>query len=113
MTKLHEAVRGVEVKELMPMVTDYRRGHKTVDFIKGYNSLAQAEVVVDRETLKDIILEIASNHPHRNWGLGIKGYDSVSMEQRRKENLKHWDLLVDAIATAIESGAIISLKEKE
>jgi hypothetical protein len=48
-------------------------------------------------SLLDIILEHASTHPHRDLTIGIKGYDNVSMEQRREENINHWKLLVQKI----------------
>ena len=138
MTKLHEAVRGVEVKELMPMVTDYRRGHKTVDFIKGYNSLAQAEVVVSLDELLETLADIE----HTRWSgwqeylhsKCVKNQDgSLAISASYAQNLErliktpYSDLTekekesdraearktITVIATAIESGAIISLKEAQ
>lgn len=54
---------------------------------------------LDIEAIENIILLYASEHPHRDWSIGIKGYDDVPMKKRRKENLEHWR----ACATAIRN----------
>lgn len=59
----------------------------------------QMTEMLDIEAIENIILLYASEHPHRDWSIGIKGYDDVPMKKRRKENLEHWR----ACATAIRN----------
>jgi len=80
--KLHEIVRGVEV-DGENGATVWKHG-----YVRGYNSLAEAEVVVDKEQL-DIVVQ------------------SNALYQIPKKVI---DDIVKGVATAIESGAIISLK---
>ena len=94
MTKLHKVVRGVEVKEV-PTVID---GDDIVHIHKlGYNSLAESEVVVDRDKVGQVIRNIA------------KEFDALWEEMDKVDNLDV-EIMSKAIATAIEGGAIISLK---
>ena len=81
--KLSDVVRGVEEKDTDGFSPE-EIGGKAWNRAKSYNSLASAEVVVDRERIFEIIVDIA---------LPLK--------------------ITEAIATAIESGSIISLKEEE
>ena len=76
--KLHEIVSGVEVKELNAYKYDEEYGRD-----EGYNTLAEAEVVVDRDKIQECINEWADR--------GIS--------------------LVNIIATAIEKGEIVKLRE--
>lgn len=89
--KLSEVVRGVEVKEFdkEPDYTSYSDG-----VVVGNNSLAQAEVVVDREKIEKMIGEYMS-----------------SVSYAKLDGVFRYNPLANQIATAIESGAIISLKE--
>ena len=90
--KLSDVVRGVEIKE-------YPKGIKSgVDEeLEGYNSLASAEVVVDREKIAFMIKD--------------KYWDTLEYNRDLLE--LHAKDLAKSIATAIESGSIIRLKEKE
>lgn len=90
--KLSDVVRGVEEKDLSGYREGHGRGSEGHYLEYGYNSLASAEVVVDREKIKESI---------RKWEGG---------QTLIKIN---YDSLAQAIATAIESGEIISLKEEE
>ena len=91
MTKLYEVVRGVEVKELAGYDEPYssiNRFHQRI----GYNSLASAEVVVDREKIANIFLD---------WDRSRQASGSF---------VESVSTLANSIATAIESGSTISLK---
>jgi len=82
--KLHEVVRGVEVKEYPKGI-----GSGVDEELEGYNSLASAEVVVDSRAIANVINDM---------------------------DLDRWDsdeALAQAIATAIESGAVLSLKKED
>ena len=89
MTKLHEVVRGVEEKEenlncgSTVKVTDYQA--------RGHNILASAEVVVQKSSLVDII---------------------NAEYFKAKDGFIESGVLAQAIATAIESGAVISIKNE-
>lgn len=91
--KLSDVVRGVEVKENKIGIPERLTDFCTKDFREGYNSLASAEVVVDREKVAEIIIK-----------------NDVPVECSYEHSVKK---LAQAIATAIESGSIISLKEEE
>ncbi|MCK9324172.1 MAG: hypothetical protein M0P69_01610 [Bacteroidales bacterium] len=84
--KLSDVVRGVEVRKIGERGDNYDR----VDYINGgYNSLASAEVVVDSRAIANVINDM---------------------------DLDRWDsdeALAQAIATAIESGAVLSLKKED
>lgn len=54
--------------------------------------------------LLEIITDYASTHPHRDWSIGINGYDKVDMATRRQENLCHWKDLATAIHKLCEGG---------
>ena len=82
---MHEVVKGIEVKTYQNTREWMNGGAYRAD---GYNSLASAEVVVDRKELYDSL-------PY--------GYlDGIQRSE-----------ICDLVATAIESGSIIRLKEKE
>ena len=92
MTKLNEVIRGVEERSLRLPEGE----SEPCVYNLGYNSLANAEVVVDREELT---------------GITAQGYCT----DRNGHKVLDPDLLEDiakAIATAIENGSIIRLKEE-
>ena len=86
---IKDVIRGVEIKYDNPK----HIGHCD----RGYNSLASAEVVVDREKIKESI----------NSALFYLGHIGSTLNDYDKKVIENY------IATAIESGAIIRLKEKE
>ena len=85
--KLHEVIRGIEVKTYQNTREWMNGGAYRAD---GYNSLASVEVVVDSHLLEVIRKHIDSD------GKLVGGVPR----------------LYNAIATAIESGAVLSLKKE-
>lgn len=83
MTKLSHVVRGVE--DINKDVSEWE---------DGYNSLASANVVVDREKIERMIGEYISSVSHT-----------------KLDGVFRYNPLANQIATAIESGEVISLKE--
>ena len=84
--KLSDVVRGVEKKD-----RKLNNGRESwVYFSDGYNSLASAEVVVDREKLKALV-----------------NIDGLLLRKDFENEV------TEAIATAIESGAVIKIKEQK
>lgn len=47
-----------------------------------------------KKQLFEMIIDSASLHPHRDWNIGLDG----TMEEKRKENLAHWESLADNLA---------------
>ena len=99
-----QVVRGVEVhtwtKEDKDCFDDLSPDQ---DYKHGYNSLASAEVVVDREKMELVLRNI-----YADLMVDARG-DKELMGARALEMAKR---SIEAIATAIESGSIISLGEQ-
>lgn len=90
--KLHEVVRGVEVKEYPKGI-----GSGVDEELEGYNSLASAEVVVDEKAIAMLMTKVSEDKYHG------KAFTYNYMV----------DVIAQAIATAIESGAVLSLKKED
>ena len=90
-----------------PLCDLFPNGHHR--YLRGYNEalseLGELEVVVDREALKEIMEESADYvYPDEN-----------SHKAVFKDGIPVWhtDKVVEAIATAIEQGEIVKLKEND
>ena len=132
MTKLHEVVRGVEVKDIEPI--NQWSDKKSI----GYNFLAESEVVVSFDGLLETLADIE----HTRWSgwqeylhskcvknedgsltipVGyvqnlerlIKTTYSELTEKEKVSDRVEARKTITAIATAIESGAIVKLKEND
>ena len=100
MVSIKQVVRGVEEKNCL-WNWEGNSGWSATEckdygIAVGYNSLALTEVVVDREKIAKMIKAMAYVD------------DDVAFDPTNK----YINDIADAIATAIESGSIISLKEK-
>ena len=100
MTKLSDVVRGVEVKELGVEVPTQVQGLRCKK--EGYNSLANAEVVVLEDKIQDVLVRTFGCKPTK--------------EDCSFESCKSWgrcECLRSNFTAAVSSGSMISLKEKE
>ena len=98
--KIKDVVRGVEEKEAHNKACDCHNCYE----VDGYNSLASAEVVVDIVALGQALRKHLDTFPV-----------DVNLTMLRDMGIDYQNLIrrsLESIATAIESGAVISLKKE-
>lgn len=110
MTKLHEVVRWVEVKDMVKAANEEGRSHFLL--AKAHNALASAEVVVDMQIIKKYVMSTICSRKC----IGFAEVDCTEPENAEyfcDEVEEIGEVCAQAIVTAIKNKEIISLKEKE